>query len=119
MDEKRIIKYAKRLSERRDETYYNIYAKALAHFMFREIVEDIHAEGKITNAEMAELNKKAANRAKLFLENVAEDHNMQLAFCMEAVMCTNWDDPEITEECQQRLELYSEYTKRINDILNE
>ena len=32
-------------------------AKALAYFMFREIVEDIHAEGKITDEEMKELEK--------------------------------------------------------------
>ncbi len=30
-------------------------AKALAHFLFREVVEDIHSEGKITDAEMKQL----------------------------------------------------------------
>ena len=28
------------------------FAKALTNYMFREIVEDIHSEGKITDEEM-------------------------------------------------------------------
>lgn len=45
-------------------------AKALAHFLFREVVEDIHSEGKITDAEMMQLNKTVLNRAAYLTEYV-------------------------------------------------
>ena len=42
-------------------------AKALASYMFRDLVDNIHSEGKITEAEMEQLNREACNRAALFL----------------------------------------------------
>ena len=117
MDDKRLKSFARKMFDKRDENFYDLYSKALAHFMFREVVEDIHAQGKITNAEMADLNREAANRAKFFLENIAEDPAMQKAFCMDAIMCNEWDDPVITEELEERLEMYKQSVKKVDEYL--
>ena len=83
-------------------------AKALAHFMFREIVEDIHAQGKITDAEMKELNKEACNRAELLMEHILPVRDLRMAFNIESIFCNGWDDPEITEELKEREKIYRE-----------
>ena len=84
----------------------NAFAKALAHFMFREIVEDIHAEGKITDAEMKQLNKEACNRASMLVNEIFPHSELCVAVMMEAVYALNWDPPELTEQLKKRLELY-------------
>ena len=53
------------------------FAKARAHYMFKEIVEDIHAEGKITDEEMEQLNREACNRAGLFGDYILKDENLE------------------------------------------
>lgn len=63
-------------------------AKALAHFMFREIVEDIHAEEKITDEEMKDLNKAACNRAAFLIEHILLNEDLRTAFRIEAINCT-------------------------------
>ncbi len=83
-------------------------AKALANFLFREVVEDIHAEGKISDAEMMQLNKTVLNRAAYLTDNVLVSPDMRNAFKIEAVECTGWDDPEMTEDIVKKNELYSE-----------
>ena len=45
--------------------------------MFREIVEDIHSEGKITDEEMEQLNREACNRASLFGDYILKDENLE------------------------------------------
>ena len=91
-------------------------AKALAHFLFREVVEDIHSEGKITDAEMKQLNKTALNRASYFTEHVLTSPDMKNAFKIEAILCTGWDDPEMTEDLIKKDEIY---TKMAGDLMVE
>ena len=43
-------------------------SKALAYLVFREVIEDVHAEYNISQDEMKAMNKKAVNRAAMFLE---------------------------------------------------
>ena len=50
--------------------------KALAHFIFREIIEDIHADNRISDAEMEQLNREACNRAGLFVSYIMNDPDM-------------------------------------------
>lgn len=54
--------------------------KALASYMFRDLVEDIHTEGKITDAEMKQLNREACNRAALFWSHIMTNKDMRTAF---------------------------------------
>jgi hypothetical protein len=44
----------------------NATAKALAYFVFREVIEDMHSNYTISQEEMAAMNKKAVNRAAAF-----------------------------------------------------
>ena len=61
----------------------NVGAKALVNYMFREIVEDIHAEGKITDEEMEQLNREACNRAALFWNEIMQNRDLRAAFLVE------------------------------------
>ena len=83
-------------------------AKAIAHFMFRELVEDIHADNRITDQEMKDLNREACNRASLLINHILNDDYISTAFKLESVMCSDWDSPVMTDELNQRLQLYSD-----------
>ncbi len=98
--------YMQLLFEVKDDHY--AMAKALSYFLFREIVEDIHSEGKISDAEMMLLNKKVYNRAAYFTDHVLISPDMRNAFKIEAIECTGWDAPEMTEELEKKDKLYSE-----------
>ncbi|MBR3143061.1 MAG: hypothetical protein IKF09_07960 [Clostridiales bacterium] len=82
--------------------------KALAHFMFREIVEDIHSDNRITDAEMEQLNREACNRAGLFVSYIMNDPDMRLAFSTESVFAREWDPPVMTEELSAKLQIYKD-----------
>ena len=84
------------------------FAKALAHYMFREIVEDIHSEGKITDEEMDLLNREACNRAGLFGDYIMKDENLMKAFLIESNMASYFDPPVMTEDLEKRKALYDE-----------
>lgn len=84
------------------------FAKALAHFMFREIVEDIHAEGKITDAELEQLNREACNRAGFFGDYIMKDENLLKAFRIESNESSYFDPPVMTEELKKRKVFYDE-----------
>lgn len=47
---------------------------------------------------MKEMNKKAANRAKAFLDVIVQNPKMFQAFASYAAFVMEWDAPEITEE---------------------
>lgn len=88
----------------------NAAAKALAHFIFREIVENVHTKYDISQEEICAMNKQAVNRAALFLSlNEAEKE----AFKIEAICAENWDDPEETDDVIAHKELYKSLSKVI------
>jgi hypothetical protein len=74
--------------------------KALAYFLFRELVEDIHADGRISQAEMKELNRRAVNRAKLFLDLISDEDVVpfKLLVMTQNIYTIDWDEPCETEE---------------------
>lgn len=80
------------------------WPKALANFMFREIIEDAHVMYGISQEDMKEMNKRAANRAKAFLDVIVQDPKMFQAFASYAAFVLEWDAPEITEEEKQIIE---------------
>ena len=81
------------------------WAKALANYMFREIIEDAHVKYGISQEDMKEMNKKAANRAKAFLDVIVQDPKMFQAFASYAAFVLEWDAPAITEDEEQIIEL--------------
>jgi hypothetical protein len=88
-------------------------SKALAHFIFREIVEDIHADNRISDAEMEQLNREACNRAGLFVSYIMNDPDMRLAFSTESVFAREWDPPVMTEKLSAQLQLYKEIASKL------
>ena len=75
-----------------------IWPKALANYMFREIIEDVHVKYGISQEDMKGMNKKAANSAKAFLDVIVQDPAMFQVFAAYAVHVMAWDDAEITDE---------------------
>jgi len=80
----------------------DVYPKALANFMFREIIEDAHAKYNISQEDMKAMNKEAVNRAMLFL-TIRSDPDLYRAFAIEALGCNEWDESEMTEDLYDRM----------------
>lgn len=71
------------------------FAKALAHYMFREIVEDFHSEGKITDEEMEQLNLEACNRAGLFGDYILKVEDLEKRGDIYCNVCRIYRDGRI------------------------
>ena len=85
-------------------------AKALAHFIFREVIENAHVKYNISQEDMRDMCKEAVNRAALYLSLSDKERE---AFKIEAINCDNWDNAEITEDIRARKELYTEISEQI------
>lgn len=91
----------------------NVYPKALAHFLFREIIEDAHSKYNIPNDEIKKMCKEAVNRAALFLE-IQKDPELYKGFAIEAFDSAKWDEPVMTDDLKERLEFYRELSKELD-----
>ena len=91
----------------------NVEAKALANFVFRQVIEDIHSKYNIPDEEIKRMCKDAVNRASVFLD-VYENRRLRRAFLIEAIDCIKWDEPELTEILKERIDFYEELSKKIN-----
>lgn len=87
-----------------------VYPKALANFLFREVIEDVHSKYNISQEDMKEMCREVVNRAALFLE-IKKDPQLLKAFTIEAVYGIEWDEPQITEELRERMEFYKDIAK--------
>ncbi len=87
-------------------TQSDAYPKALANFLFREIIEDAHTKYNISQEDMRRMCKQAVNRAALYIAHTRSKrpHTMQ-AFAIHAAECTDWDDAEMTEEIEREMDL--------------
>ena len=80
-------------------------AKALAHFIFREVIENAHVKYNISQEDMRDMCKDAVNRAELYLSLSGKEKE---AFVVEAINCDGWDNAELTEDMAARKALYTE-----------
>ena len=76
-------------------------AKAVANYIFREIIEDAHAKYNISQDDMKNMCKQAVNRASLMLEFLSEPDLADTFLSLEACPCKEWDAPEVTDEIQK------------------
>lgn len=90
----------------------NVYSKALANFLFREVIEDCHTKYKISQEDMRQMCKEVVNRAELYLQ-IRNDPKLNLAFSVEAYYGREWDEPEMTEELKKRLKFYEDVAETI------
>ncbi|WP_292210433.1 hypothetical protein [Butyrivibrio sp.] len=89
----------------KEQDLRKVWPKALANYMFREIIEDAHSKYGISQEDMKEMNKKAANRAKAFLDVIVQDPKMFQAFASYAAFVMEWDAAEITDEEQDIIDI--------------
>jgi hypothetical protein len=88
------------------------YPKALANFIFRDIVEDVHAKYSISDEDMKEMCKKAVDRAALYITFARNPDPIYLkAFAVHAAGCTGWDDAEQTEDIEKQMDFMAECIK--------
>ena len=92
----------------------DVYPKALANFMFREIIEDAHSKYNISQEDMKAMNKEAVNRAMLFL-TIKSNPDMYRAFAIEALGCEEWDESEMTEELYDRMAKMMKMFKELSE----
>ena len=90
-----------------------VWPKALANYMFREIIEDAHVKYGISQEDMKEMNKKAANRAKAFLDVIVQDPKMFQAFASYAAFVMEWDEAEITEEEESMIKILGDMAEML------
>ena len=88
----------------------SLEAKGLAYVLCRELIEDAHAEYKISDEEMKRINKRAVNRASLLMklkEEYPKAYETYLA-ANAALYCSDWDEPEEDEDVKQIIEALKE-----------
>lgn len=85
----------------------NAHAKALANYLFREIIEGAHEEYDISQDDMKQMCKKAVNRSALYVK-ICDDPRLKKAFLIEAICGLRWDEPEMTEDIKRELNLFLE-----------
>lgn len=83
-------------------------AKALANLMFREIIEEVHVKYNISQEDMKAMNKKACDRAAMYLDLSEKEKE---AFKIEAIECDDWDPPEITTDTLSKRKIYEDLSK--------
>lgn len=69
------------------------YAKALANFLFREVIETAHTKYNISQDDMMIMCKDAVDRAALFLS--IQDTDLYEAFTIYSVPGLEWNNATI------------------------
>lgn len=81
-------------------------AKGLAYVLCRELIEDAHAEYKISDEEMKRINRRVVNRASLLMKLKAEHPKAYEKYIAAnaALYCNSWDEPEEDEDVKKIIE---------------
>lgn len=87
----------------------NVPAKALANYIFRQVIEDVHAKYNISQEDMKAMCKKAVNRAQLYVTLVTDENpDLINAFGVFAIDALEWDEPEYTEDIEKDVDLITQ-----------
>ena len=85
----------------------DILPKAIANFMFREVIEDAHTKYGISQADMRDMCIEAVNRAAT-LEKLLMDPELKRALVLCGYSTSKWkavDESEVNLKLQQFKEL--------------
>lgn len=63
-----------------DKEKRELFAKALAYFLYREVVEDAHSDYNISQEDMFAMNTKSVNRAKLLVDILDDESCLTLLY---------------------------------------
>ena len=91
----------------------NIMAKAIANFLFREIIEDAHAKYNISQDDMQEMCREAVNRAAV-LEQVMGKEELKKALILYGYSGNSWDAPNAAY-VDMKLKHFAEMAKNIGE----
>lgn len=91
----------------------HVYPKALANFLFRQIIEDAHCKYNISQEDIKAMCKQAVNRSAVFLK-IISDPDMYKVFSIHAIDCKQWDDPEVTADLVEELACLEKWGKEIS-----
>lgn len=80
----------------------DVYSKAIANFMFREVIEDACLKYNISQEDLDAMRKEAVNRAAVLM-TVMEDPALRRAFAIEAFGCNDWEESEVDEVLSGRI----------------
>ena len=82
-------------------------AKALANFLFREVIEEAHSKYGISQEDIRAMCKTAVNNAAFFLEmerggghfkGKDTDTALERFYYLQGMYGISWDEPEWTDE---------------------
>ena len=71
----------------------NIMSKALANYIFREVIEDAHVKYNISQEDMKAMCKSAVNRAEVILRAMPYEE-LQRAVVLLGYSTSEWDAPD-------------------------
>jgi len=94
----------------------NTASKALAYLVFREVIEDVHAEYNISQDEMKAMNKRAVNRAAMFLECLEDEERFASLVSLLSLETTEWDNPKETADTKRFLQFTEEWAEELRKI---
>lgn len=70
----------------------DIMPKAIANFLFRELIEDAHAKYKISQDDVRDMCREAVNRSAVLLEAMKSEE-LKKAFVIHGYSTEEWDAP--------------------------
>lgn len=85
------------------------YPKAIADFLFREIIEDAHVKYSISQEDMRDMCKRVVDRAALLLKIMAMP-DIYRAFAIYAFWGSDFDDAEDTPEIKKIYDMLKSLT---------
>lgn len=84
----------------------DIVAKAIANFVFREVIEDAHTKYNISQDDMRDMCKEAVNRSAV-LEQMFNDEELKKALILYGYSTNEWDAPDSKEVALKLQQLYN------------
>ena len=91
----------------------NAHTKALANYLFREVIEEAHRKYDITQADMKKMCKTSVNRAALYIK-LCDDPKLKRAFLIEAMVCSQWDEPEVTPHLLEEQKFFEDIARKLD-----
>ena len=68
--------------------------KAIAHYLCRELIEDLHTDYDISQEEMKAINIKCVDRAYAVIKALGGDELAYRGLLAQSALADNWDDPK-------------------------
>lgn len=92
-----------------------IFSKALANFLFRELIEDLHVKYEISQQDIKKYNKMAVDRSALFIE-ILKDPDLLNAFInVYSLSTSEWDKPENNKNIKEIKNMLTGVSERLKN----